>query len=297
MQIGEGVRLQFLGTLKNKDEAGEVATSDDMAFIRSSACDGMTMLAFKQSAHNPREWFHSGNVEPTRGFGHIAVFVDDVYATCDALAAKGIRFQKTPDGGRMKGLAFALDNNPTDPAVDEEKRGYWIEIIKRGEDAPEYGSNLVNLSQTMIRVKDPAVSLPFYAQLLGMELVAEKHFEDAAFSLFFLAQMDEQEKAIMAEVDDPASDEAFAAMKKLWSPVLELTWNHGTESDADFSYNPGESGAYGFGQTSFIVDDLEAAAAQFEALGTPVTRIDGIDWLVFLTDPDGYSVELLQRAE
>merc|ERR1711991_1301799 len=47
LQIGEGVRLQFLGTLKNKDEAGEVATSDDMAFIRSSA-----------------------------------VFVDDVYATC-----------------------------------------------------------------------------------------------------------------------------------------------------------------------------------------------------------------------
>lgn len=36
---------------------------------------------------------------------------------------KGVQFQKKPDAGGMKGLAFAKDPD-----------GYWIEIIKRGWD-------------------------------------------------------------------------------------------------------------------------------------------------------------------
>lgn len=32
----------------------------------------------------------------------------DVYAACDELDKKGIKFQKKPDDGRMKGLAFVL---------------------------------------------------------------------------------------------------------------------------------------------------------------------------------------------
>eukprot|EP00753_Platysulcus_tardus_P017065 PLAT6246.1.p1 GENE.PLAT6246.1~~PLAT6246.1.p1 ORF type:complete len:188 (-),score=93.82 PLAT6246.1:192-755(-) len=63
--------------------------------------------------------YHNGNSEP-RGFGHLCVLVDDVYAACDALEAEGVEFQKKPDDGRMKGLAFAKDPD-----------GYWIEIIRR----------------------------------------------------------------------------------------------------------------------------------------------------------------------
>lgn len=56
------------------------------------------------------------------GFGHIGFLVDDVDKRCAELEAKGTAFQKKPNDGNMKGLAFALDPD-----------GYWIEIIKRGQ--------------------------------------------------------------------------------------------------------------------------------------------------------------------
>lgn len=45
--------------------------------------------------------YHPGNEEKD-GFGHIAVSVDDVYATSDQLLAEGWQFKKKPDEGRMK---------------------------------------------------------------------------------------------------------------------------------------------------------------------------------------------------
>merc|ERR1719410_1387157 len=61
--------------------------------------------------------------KPTgRGFGHIAFNCADVYASCKTLDKNGVKMQKKPDEGRMKGLAFALDPD-----------GYWIEIVKRAD--------------------------------------------------------------------------------------------------------------------------------------------------------------------
>ena len=45
--------------------------------------------------------YHTGNQEKD-GFGHIAVNVVDVYATCEKLQQLSIPFQKKPDEGRMK---------------------------------------------------------------------------------------------------------------------------------------------------------------------------------------------------
>jgi hypothetical protein len=63
---------------------------------------------------------------------------------------------------------------------------YWIEIIKRPE-LPGFVGFVLN--QTMIRVKDPARSLPFYCGLFNMVVVGERHFgpESGDFSLYFLA--------------------------------------------------------------------------------------------------------------
>jgi len=68
-------------------------------------------------------WYKNGNDdgENKKGFGHIGFLVDDVYEKCKELEEAGYKMQKAPDGGRMKGLAFALDPD-----------GYWVEIIKRG---------------------------------------------------------------------------------------------------------------------------------------------------------------------
>jgi len=63
--------------------------------------------------------------------------------------AAGVEFKKKPDDGRMKGLAFVYDPD-----------GYWVEIVKRADDAAF--SDEFNLSQTMLRIKDPKKSISFY---------------------------------------------------------------------------------------------------------------------------------------
>ena len=83
---------------------------------------------------------NNGNMEPHRGFGHIAVMTPDVYAASEELERSGVKFQKRPDEGRMKGLAFALDPD-----------GYWVEIVKRSEAATI--NKKYTFAQTMLRVK------------------------------------------------------------------------------------------------------------------------------------------------
>jgi len=147
--------------------------------------------------------------------------------------------KKKPNEGRMKGLAFALDPD-----------GYWVEIVKRTP-----GTNFklpYNLSQTMIRVKDPAKSIPFYRDVLGMTLVSERHMSD--FSLFFLAQI-------------PKGEPVPSDFHAMWDQVLELTHNHGTESNPTFSYHNGNDEPKGFGHLAFLVDDINAACADLESKG------------------------------
>ena len=62
--------------------------------------------------NDPTFKVNNGNVEPNRGFGHLAVMTSDVYKECEELDRKGIIFQKRPDEGRMKGLAFILGALP-----------------------------------------------------------------------------------------------------------------------------------------------------------------------------------------
>lgn len=156
----------------------------------------------------------NGNVEPYRGFGHIAVMTRDVYATSAELEANGVKFQKRPDEGRMKGIAFALDPD-----------GYWIEIVRRADDS--LVTNKYTFAQTMMRVKDIGKSLHFYVDLLGMTLLRECHFSD--FSLFFLAHLPEN-----TPVPDKNSPEAAHFINSMFAPILELTHNHGTETNESF---------------------------------------------------------------
>merc|ERR1712129_317676 len=123
-----------------------------------------------------------------RGFGHVAFNCDDVYDACAILERNGVNFQKKPDEGRMKGLAFALDPD-----------GYWIEIVKR----KSLGwSTYFNLSQTMLRVKDGPKSVEFFTKHLGFTLIRQMDFPDNKFSLFFLASVTQEELDAALKLDE-----------------------------------------------------------------------------------------------
>lgn len=66
--------------------------------------------------------------------------------------------------------------------------------------------------------------------------VCELHFD--SFSLYFLQSLSPEEISLLPAPDSPS---AYKRMGQSWSPVLELTHNHGTEKDSEFSYHGGNT--------------------------------------------------------
>lgn len=229
---------------------------------------------------------NNGNKEPHRGFGHLCVSVDHIQAACRRLEEAGYRFQKRLTDGRMKNIAFALDPD-----------GYWVEIISqtpgsRGAEDPEEEGvatdpSTYRMNHTMIRVKDAEKSLKFYQEVLGMTLFRTHKAEAAGFNLYFLGYPGPEGM--------PA--DGFTGRKE---GLLELTWNYGTEKDAEFRYHNGNEEPQGFGHICVSVDNLDAACERFETLGTNWKKrlTDGrMKNVAFLLDPDGYWVEIVQNEK
>lgn len=120
---------------------------------------------------------------------------------------------------------------------------------------------------SMIRVLDEVRSVDFYAAAFGLSVADRYPFD--GFTLVYLRN---------AEADFE----------------LELTVNHGRSEP----YALGD----GYGHLAFAVDDLDAEHARFTSLGlaaNPVKEFfrDGalLAKFFFVTDPDGYKIEVLQR--
>lgn len=144
-------------------------------------------------------------------------------------------------------------------------------------------------NHTMLRVKNLETSLDFYTRVLGFTVVDHKDFPDAKFSLTFLALVDRKQV--------PEDPEARQRWRKSTPGILELTHNHGTENDAEFSYHNGNSDPRGFGHTCVAVPDIRAACERFEQLGVAFQKrlTDGsMKEIAFIKDPDGYWVEVIQ---
>ena len=143
------------------------------------------------------------------------------------------------------------------------------------------------LNQTMLRIKDPAKSIPFYEDVLGMTLIERFDFDAMEFSLYFLGYPTE------TMPEDPRERAQWLFDQPA---LLELTHNHGTENDASFSHHNGNEDPRGFGHIGVSVPDVYAACERFEKMGVEfVKRPDdgNMKGLAFIRDPDGYWIEIL----
>ncbi|NIY97777.1 lactoylglutathione lyase [Salipiger sp. HF18] len=121
---------------------------------------------------------------------------------------------------------------------------------------------------SMIRVLDEARSLEFYRRAFGLEVAALLDFPD--FTLVYLS-------------NDESGFE------------LELTVN----KDRTEPYDLGD----GYGHLAVSVGDLAAEHARFEAEGLNPRKLvefapagEVVAKFFFVADPDGYQIEVLQRA-
>ena len=108
--------LYFLSYLRPNDDPVPENKNDRFAYTLSQKA--VLELTHNWGTENDENFsHHDGNSDP-RGFGHIGITVPDVYKACLRFETKGVEFQKKPDDGNMKGLAFIKDPD-----------GYWIEVL------------------------------------------------------------------------------------------------------------------------------------------------------------------------
>jgi len=98
----------------------------------------------------------------------------------------------------------------------------------------------------MLRIKDPLKAVPFYENL-GFTLIDKFDFPQYKFSLYFLTTLPEGEPYNL----QPGTQAAHDYLWTLEGVALELTHNHGTESDTSFSgYHAGNQEKDGFGHVA-----------------------------------------------
>lgn len=120
----------------------------------------------------------------------------------------------------------------------------------------------------MLRVGDLQRSVDFYTKVLGMKLLRTTDRPDQKYSLAFVGYGSNPEQA-----------------------EIELTYNYGVAQ-----YEMGTA----YGHIALGVPDAYAACEKIKASGGNVTREagpvkGGSTIIAFVTDPDGYKIELIQR--
>ncbi|CAJ0750463.1 13240_t:CDS:10, partial [Entrophospora sp. SA101] len=120
----------FSGVGRNKNQV--LPKSDDELSAYVFSREGVLEFTHNWGTeNNPNQSYHNGNTEP-RGFGHIAICVDNIEAACKRFEELGVKFIKKLTDGTMKNIAFINDPD-----------GYWIEIIPSNKDEncrPVYGT-------------------------------------------------------------------------------------------------------------------------------------------------------------
>jgi lactoylglutathione lyase len=128
----------------------------------------------------------------------------------------------------------------------------------------------MRILHTMLRVGDLQRSIDFYTKVLGMKLLRTSENPEYKYTLAFVGYGNNPDHA-----------------------ELELTYNWGVDK-----YDMGSA----YGHIAISADDIYKTCDQVRAAGGNITREPGpvkggTTVIAFITDPDGYKVELIERAD
>lgn len=128
----------------------------------------------------------------------------------------------------------------------------------------------MRILHTMLRVGDLQRSIDFYTNVLGMKLLRTSDNPEYKYKLAFLGYGSNPDHA-----------------------ELELTYNYGVDS-----YDMGTA----YGHIAISAEDIYATCDTVRAAGGNITREPGpvkggSTVIAFITDPDGYKVELIERKD
>ena len=126
----------------------------------------------------------------------------------------------------------------------------------------------MRILHTMLRVGSLQRSIDFYTRVIGMRLLRTTERPEQKYSLAFVGYASNPEQA-----------------------EIELTENHGVDR-----YELGTA----YGHIAIGVPDVYATCDKIRTNGGAVTREPGpvkggTTVIAFVTDPDGYKIELIQR--
>lgn len=173
---------------------------------------------------------------------------------------------------RMK----AAGVRPTEALFDEIRGDLNDAIAARGPAAnrdtgkyKEARDTAMRLLHTMIRVNNLDDTIKFYCDSLGMKLLRRQDYPTGRFTLAFVGYGDESSNS-----------------------VIELTHNWDTSS-----YEIGSA----FGHLAVSVDDLQKYCEGLRSKRVKITREPGPmkfggPSIAFIEDPNGYKIELIERA-
>ncbi|MGQ4005456.1 lactoylglutathione lyase [Francisellaceae bacterium CB300] len=127
----------------------------------------------------------------------------------------------------------------------------------------------MRFAHTMLRVKNLEASIGFYTDVLGMKVLKTMDNEEYKYTLVFLGYGDISENT-----------------------VLELTYNWD-----EHEYDHGNA----FGHLCMQVDDVYKTCELIKQKGGVITREagplkGGTQIIAFIKDPDGYQIELIEKA-
>ncbi len=128
----------------------------------------------------------------------------------------------------------------------------------------------MRILHTMLRVGDLKRSIDFYTRVLGMKLLRTTERPDQKYDLAFVGYGTNPEHA-----------------------EIELTYNYGVDK-----YELGTA----YGHIALGVPDVYAACDAIRKNGGNVTREagpvkGGTTVIAFVTDPDGYKIELIEKKD